>query len=94
MCMSQNEINTVVKDLQELRRMKEELEGEISGLEDRLKAHMLEKNQFEVDALTGHVTWLEQTSKRFSQSEFKKELPDLYNRYCRDNTTRYFRILK
>lgn len=94
MCMMSSELDTKVKDLQELRRMREELDLEISGIEDALKEHMKETNVFEINALTGHITWFEQKSVRLDSAAIKKELPDLWKRYSRENTSRYFRICK
>ena len=88
------EINENVKELQELRRMREELDAEITALEDTLKQHMNDTGVYTIDALTGKITWLENTSNRFDSSSFKKELPDLYKRYTKPFTTRYFKVLK
>jgi predicted phage-related endonuclease len=88
------ELNNNVKELQELRRMREELDAEIEGIEDILKQHMKDTGKYEIDALTGKVTWLESTSSRFDSASFKKELPDLYSRYSKPVTTRYFRLQK
>ena len=88
------ELNANVKELQELRRMKEELEAEISTIEDRLKAHMLETGVYEINALTGKVTWHENTSSRFDSAALKRELPELYNRYSKQVMNRYFRLQK
>ena len=38
--MSTQEITASVAELQELRRMQEELNAEIDALQDRIKAHM------------------------------------------------------
>ena len=88
------EINSNVQELQELRRMKEELEAEITAIEDALKQHMSETGIYEIDALTGKVTWFEQASKRLDSAALKKELPELYSRYSKETKTRYFRIQK
>ena len=93
MCTA-TELNDNVKELQELRRMKEELEAAISNIEDTLKQHMHETGVYEIDALTGRITWFEVASNRFDSSALKKELPDLYNRYCKETRSRYFRLLK
>ena len=93
MCTA-NELNTNVKELQELRRMKEELEAEIMTIEDQLKQHMHDTGIYEINALTGRITWFETTNKRFDSTAMKKELPDLYARYTKESTTRYFRLLK
>lgn len=39
--MSQNEIITTIEELQELRRMQEELEAEITSVQDKVKEHMI-----------------------------------------------------
>ena len=88
------EINKNVQELQELRRMKEELEAEITAIEDVLKQHMSETGVYEINALTGKVTWFESASSRLDSAALKKELPDLYVRYSKETKTRYFRIQK
>ena len=93
MCTA-TEINENVQELQKLRRMQEELAAEITAIEDRLKAHMTECGVYELDALTGKVTWLENTSNRFDSAAMKKELPALYARYCKPISVRYFRLQK
>lgn len=93
MCTA-DQINENVKELQELRRMKEELEAEITSLEDMLKQHMKDTGVYEIEALTGKVTWYESASNRFDSAAMKKELPDLYKRFCKEVSTRYFRLQK
>lgn len=93
MCTA-TEINTNVKELQELRRLKEELEAEIAAIEDVLKQHMIDTGVFEIDALTGKITWFESASSRLDSAALKKELPDLYARYSKQVKTRYFRLQK
>ena len=88
------EINKNVQELQELRRMKEELEAEITAIEDVLKQHMSETGVYEINALTGKVTWFESASRRLDSTALKKELPDLYARYSKETKTRFFRIQK
>lgn len=39
-----------------------------------------------------NITWKESTSARFDTSRFKKENPDIYNRYLKKSTTRRFLI--
>ncbi len=94
MCMNSRELNQKVQDLQEYRRMREQLDAEISAIEDELKSHMKETGKYEIEALTGHVTWFEQQSVRLDQTAFKRELPELWQRYSKQTTARYFRIQK
>lgn len=93
MCTA-TEINNNVKELQELRRMREELEEEITAIEDLLKQHMHDTGVYTIDALTGKITWLESTSNRLDSSALKRELPELYARYSKPVTTRSFRVQK
>ena len=51
MCTAE-QINSNVKELQELRRMKEELDAEITAIEDRLKQHMHDTGVYVIDAIT------------------------------------------
>ena len=93
MCTSL-ELNTNVKELQELRRMREELDAEITAIEDALKQHMRDTGIYEIDALTGKVTWYESSSNRLDSAALKRELPELYARYSKETKNRYFRLQK
>ena len=88
------EINNNVKELQELRRMREELDAEITAIEDALKQHMRDTGIYEIDALTGKVTWYESSSNRLDSAALKRELPELYARYSKETKNRYFRLQK
>ena len=48
--MSIDMMNGKIKELRELRRMADELAGEIEAIQDEIKAHMTEQN---TDTLTG-----------------------------------------
>ena len=88
------ELNNNVKELQELRRMREELDAEITAIEDALKQHMRDTGIYEIDALTGKVTWYESSSNRLDSAALKRELPELYARYSKETKNRYFRLQK
>ncbi len=94
MCMNPNQINDSMKELQELRRMREELDQEITALEDAFKEYMKETDTYEINTLTGKITWLERTSNRFDSAAFKREVPELYKRYCKPSCSRYFVLCK
>ena len=90
--MSINELDMKVKELRELRRMADELAGEIEALQDVIKAHMTEQN---TDTLTGtdwKVTWKEVTSNRLDSVSLKKELPDIAARYTKASVSRRFTL--
>ena len=88
--MSQTEIISTVTELQELRRMKEELEAEMEALTDRIKAHMGDAEQ--ITAGTYKVTWKPVTSTRIDTAALKKDLPEIWTEYGKTTTTRRFQI--
>lgn len=90
--MSKQDIYTTVKEIRELKRMKEELEAEIAAAEDLIKAEM---TRTETDTLTGadfKVTWKEVTSTRVDTTALKKALPDVVEKFTKTTTCRRFCI--
>lgn len=86
--MSIIEMENKARELQELKRMREELEAEITGLEDAIKAAM--GNEEQVTAGAFKITWKAVTSNRLDSSALKKELPDVAARYMKQTTVRRF----
>lgn len=86
--MSIIEMENKARELQELKRMREELEAEITGLEDAIKAAM--GNEEQVTAGAFKITWKAVTSNRLDSSTLKKELPDVAARYMKQTTVRRF----
>lgn len=86
--MSIIEMENKARELQELKRMREELEAEITGLEDAIKAAM--GNEERVMAGAFKITWKAVTSNRLDSSALKKELPDVAARYMKQTTVRRF----
>ena len=90
--MSQQEITATVAELQELRRMQEELEAEIASTQDKIKAHM---TAIDADTLAGadyKITWKTVTSSRFDSTAFKKAMPELAERFIKSTTSRRFTV--
>lgn len=86
------ELDSKIKELRELRRMAEELQQEIDGITDTIKAEMTARN---VDTLTGadwKATWKEVTSNRLDSTALKKELPDIAARFMKASTSRRFTL--
>lgn len=84
------ELDSKIKELRELRRMAEELQAEIDGITDTIKAEMTARD---VDTLTGadwKVTWKPLTSNRIDTAAIKKELPDIAARYTKASVSRRF----
>lgn len=88
--MSMNELRTKVDELRELRRMADELAGEISAIEDEIKAHMAALDTDELHGADFKITWKTVTSNRLDSKALKADAPRLYDQYCRPTTTRRF----
>ena len=86
--MSIKEIENIVRELQELRRMKEELEGEINQLEDQIKQAMGNKETLIAGAYK--IDWKTIVSSRLDTAALKKALPEIAERFMKTTTTRRF----
>lgn len=90
--MSMNELRTKVDELRELRRMADELAGEISAIEDEIKSHMAALDTDELHGADFKITWKTVTSNRLDSKALKADAPRLYDQHCRPTTTRCFCI--
>ena len=88
--MSIKEIEAKAKELQELKRMREELDAEITTLEDAIKASMGDAEQITAGAFK--ITWKAITSSRFDSARFKKDHPDLAAQFIKTSTVKRFSI--
>lgn len=88
--MSVIEMDSKIKELRELRRMADELTGEIEAIQDEIKAELAARS---VDTLAGtdwRVTWKNVTSNRLDSTALKKELPKIAARFMKQTTARRF----
>ena len=88
--MSMNELEAKVAQLRELRRMAEELAGEICATEDSLKAYMTANGTDELYGPSFKITWREVTSSRLDSKALKAAAPELWQRFSRQTTARRF----
>jgi len=88
--MSQQEIVATVNELQELRRMQEELEALVEAAQDRIKAHMGKDEELTAGAFK--VTWKAVTSARLDTTALKKALPEIAERFTKTTTARRFLV--
>ena len=88
--MSIEELNKQVSELRELRRMAEELTGEIEAIQDRIKLFMENGEKEELHGIDWRITYKAVTSNRFDSTGFKKAQPELYQQYTKPSTTRRF----
>lgn len=82
--------NAVMKQLAEYKRIQEETNGIIEGLQDELKTYMKDNK---LDVLNGNehkATYKPITSSRIDTTALKNELPDIATKYTRETTTHRF----
>ena len=86
--MSITEMEAKARELQELKRMREELEAEITAAEDAIKAAMGDREQ--VIAGAYKIIWKPVISSRLDSTALKKELPEIASRFLKTSTVRRF----
>lgn len=90
--MSTNELTAKVRKLKRLQAKAEELKGEITAIQDEIKAEMTTKDLQEMKAGVFKIRFVEVTSNRFDTTAFKKTHLDLYNQYVKQTTIRRFSV--
>jgi len=88
--MSNPNLEPRIRELLELKRMKEEIEQEISSMEDEIKSIMGDEETLLAGAFK--VTWTPYTSSRFDSTRFKKDHAELAAAYMKTTTTRRFSV--
>lgn len=88
--MTNQEMTARVQELQELKRMQEELNAEIDALQDTIKTAMGDNEM--IIAGAWKVTYKAVTSTRIDTAALKKELPDVAARYSKTTTCRRFTV--
>lgn len=88
--MSNPNMEAKVKELMELKRMKEELEAEITAAEDEIKRVMGDEEILFAGAFK--VSWKVFTSSRLDSTALKKALPEVAERFTKQTTARRFSI--
>lgn len=86
--MSINEMGSKIKELRELRRMVDELDGEIKSITDSIMAHMDAEGVDTISGTDWKVTYEAVTSSRIDTSALKKALPDLAQQFTKTTTAR------
>ena len=88
--MSNRSMEPKVKELLELKRMKEELEAEIAAAEDEIKSVMGDEELLLAGAYK--VSWKTFTSSRLDSTALKKALPEIAAQFAKQTTARRFSI--
>ena len=84
------EMENKARELQELRRMKEELEAEIESLQDEIKAGMGDAESITAGAF--RISWKAVTSSRIDSKALKATLPDIAARFIVTSTIKRFTV--
>ena len=88
--MSNPNMEAKIKELLELKRMREELDAEITSQEDAIKSIMGDDETLLAGAFK--VTWTPYTSTRFDSARFKQEHAELAAAYTKTTTVRRFTV--
>lgn len=88
--MSNQSMEVKVKELLELKRMKEELEAEITAVEDEIKKVMGDEETLFAGAFK--VSWKTFTSSRLDSTALKKALPEIAAQFTKQTTARRFSV--
>ena len=86
--MSNPNLEPKVKELMELKRMREELDAEIQHIEDEIKQVMGEEETLVAGAFK--VDWKTVITSRIDTAALKKALPDIAECFMKQTTTRRF----
>ncbi len=90
--MSTKDLTSKVKELKELKMMVEELEAEISSIEDEIKSEMITRETNEIMLDMFKISWKEVTSNRFDSKAFKATHAELYKQYTKPVVTKRFLV--
>jgi len=88
--MSIKEIEKKARELQELKRMREELDVEIEALQDAIKESMGDAESITAGAFL--ISWKPITSTRIDSKALKASLPDIAARFTITSTVRRFSV--
>ena len=88
--MSNPNMESQIKELLELKRMREELDNEIQAAEDAIKQVIGDEETLLAGAFK--VTWTHYTTSRFDSTSFNKDHAELAAAYTKTTTSRRFSV--
>ena len=88
--MSNPNMESQIKELLELKRMREELDAEIAAAEDAIKQTMGDEETLLAGAFK--VSWKTFMSSRLDSAALKKALPEIAAQFTKQTTARRFSI--
>ena len=90
--MATNELISKLNDLAQLRRLADDLDAEISAVQDEIKAHMAAAQTDTLTAGAFRVVWKSVTSTRIDTAALRRELPEVWQEYGKTTTTKRFTV--
>lgn len=90
--MATNELISKLNDLAQLRRMADDLDAEITAIQDEIKTHMAATQTDTLTAGAFRVVWKSVTSTRIDTAALRRELPEVWQEYGKTTTTKRFTV--
>ena len=90
--MSTNEITTKIRRMKRLQAKAEQLNAEITAIQDEIKAIMLEQDTDELKAGEFKIRYALITSNRFDSKAFRTAYDALYQQFVKPATSRRFSV--
>lgn len=90
--MNKQELESKIVELKDLKVMADELQAEITAIEDEIKAEMTEQNVNELQIGIFKVRWTPVKSNRFDTKAFQGKYQDLYNQFIKVVESKRFSI--
>jgi len=90
--MNRTELEAKIVELKDLKVMAEELQAEITAIEDAIKAEMTAQNVNELQVGIFKVRWTPVKQNRFDSKAFQAKYQDLYSQYLKVIETKRFSI--
>ena len=90
--MTQKEIEGKITELKEYKRLAEDLDAQITALENEIKAEMEAQNTDTLITTLFKVTWKKVISNRFDTSSFKAKYSDLYAQFTKPVESKRFLV--
>ena len=90
--MSTTEIQAQIEALRSLEELIEEAKAEAETLRDAIKQEMLIRGTEELSAGQYIVRWTSVLSQRFDSTAFKKVMPEVYQAYTKQVSSKRFTI--
>ena len=90
--MATTELISKLNDLAQLRRMADDLDAEITAIQDEIKAHMAAAQTDTLTAGAFRVVWKSVTSTRIDTAALRRELPEVWQEYGKTTTTKRFTV--